>query len=464
MNDHPPTEAALSAHTITFMQFGQSITLVVEAAGCTISSDGPGFPSKSLPLLEVLLRPLSIPASLRTEVVRAAAERWQGETAPVARRIAYLRAFRPERLTPMTWTWSYRVDAREYAEQLTLDVEGVVRVRPHSRSTLVTPDDAFVHGPPAPGMPEGARRELREALLRALDPRATIASDMGFEELDHARVPTKTWIHDVREDGQSSVQLQGGMVEMAYRYGHDEGSDTFGIERVLSAAPEVYWSAPMAVRDEVLGDIAASRRPKRMRTATAPSHAQPRPEVQGYPCPTCASPDGLVAAGVIGSDGAIPTPASTGPITYAYQYVCAVCGDAYHTDCEPLPQATELIHEYGAAPSVIRGADIAAGSRTSDAPREPVAQAAAIALPTYASLRACVEREFAIWGPNSSGGRTVIVAAGLVYDVVYGDESRLPRGAEDVRAVYSARDYAQLFGSQLAHRVAVDYLRERGLL
>jgi hypothetical protein len=85
-------------------------------------------------------------------------------------------------------------------------------------------------------------------------------------------------------------------------------------------------------------------------------------------------------------------------------------------------------------------------------------------LPTYASLLSTAERTFELWGPNSGGGQRIVLHDGRLYDVVYGDESRLPGGAEHVRAVYTPSEMITLFGASPLHAPVVAYLRERGLV
>ncbi len=55
-------------------------------------------------------------------------------------------------------------------------------------------------------------------------------------------------------------------------------------------------------------------------------------------------------------------------------------------------------------------------------------------LPTFAALNPRAEFYTSLEGPNSGGGRSVIVVGDRVYVVVYGDESTLPGGAEQVCA------------------------------
>jgi hypothetical protein len=259
------------------------------------------------------------------------------------RRLAYVRALRPERVVAARWSWQTSPTGDVQGESLTLDAAGVTRVRPNGGSRIVSLDDAFVYGPPAPGMPRAAREQLRSALRAALDPATESATDPGFVELDHAAIVPGVWTHDLRTDGQSDVRLDGGAVEMGYRYGHDQGSDTYAVERVWSGAPDVYWTAPATIRDEVLGRIAAAR-------VDAPSRV------------------------------------------------------------------------------------------------------AATGRPTYRELSARAEHRFTLWGPNSGGGALILFVDGMLHEVAYGDESRLPGGEETVVASYSPREFLRLFGAATDRR------------
>jgi hypothetical protein len=87
-----------------------------------------------------------------------------------------------------------------------------------------------------------------------------------------------------------------------------------------------------------------------------------------------------------------------------------------------------------------------------------------VTLPSFAELSKRAEHRFSIWGPNSGGGQTVILVEGRLYDVVYGDESRKPGGAEEVRASYAPAEYAALFGAHPMHARVVAHLRALGLL
>ena len=251
MDAEPPEVFALS-------ESGREVRLEIATRGCTFYVIGSEQPAERVSLLEQLLRPYRVPLVRRTDVARAIARWWPNDTSEMARRIAFLRAWRPERVTPRQWSWQTTISGIAREERLAFSSEGVTRMRPHGGSVLVTPDDAFVHGPPAPGMPRGLREELRAALHTALDPDAAIHADAGFVDLDHARIAAATWTHDARDDGDASVAIGPGFVEMAYRYGHDDGSDTYAAERVVSDAPEILWSAPTAIRDEVIARISAA--------------------------------------------------------------------------------------------------------------------------------------------------------------------------------------------------------------
>jgi hypothetical protein len=71
-------------------------------------------------------------------------------------------------------------------------------------------------------------------------------------------------------------------------------------------------------------------------------------------------------------------------------------------------------------------------------------------LPSFASLKPVAEFYGALEGPHSGGGRSVLVVGDRVYVVVYGDESTLPGGAEQVCASLRLDEAAQQLG---AHRV-----------
>jgi len=77
-----------------------------------------------------------------------------------------------------------------------------------------------------------------------------------------------------------------------------------------------------------------------LRAAT--SYAPDDPTKPSFRCPTCHDERGLVEQGVTTSDGAIPTPASTGPIEYMYEYLCMKCDEELFTWDEPLPMAKSL--------------------------------------------------------------------------------------------------------------------------
>ena len=82
----------------------------------------------------------------------------------------------------------------------------------------------------------------------------------------------------------------------------------------------------------------------------AATYAPDDPTKPSFRCPTCHAERGLVEQGVTTSDGAMPTPASTGPIEYTYEYLCMRCDDEFVTWDEPLPVAKSVTrHRDGAA-------------------------------------------------------------------------------------------------------------------
>lgn len=62
-----------------------------------------------------------------------------------------------------------------------------------------------------------------------------------------------------------------------------------------------------------------------------------------HPCPSCTDEHGLVYLGMATSDGAILTPASTGPIEVFHDYQCRTCGGEWYTIDERLPAASRLL-------------------------------------------------------------------------------------------------------------------------
>lgn len=90
-------------------------------------------------------------------------------------------------------------------------------------------------------------------------------------------------------------------------------------------------------------------------------------------------------------------------------------------------------------------------------------RASPAAPPTYAELSARAEQRFTLWGPNSGGGAFVLLVDGVLYEVAYGDETRLPGGAETVVASYSRADFLRLFaGYADRRREIVAFLRSQG--
>ncbi len=85
-------------------------------------------------------------------------------------------------------------------------------------------------------------------------------------------------------------------------------------------------------------------------------------------------------------------------------------------------------------------------------------------LPAFSAIAQKAERSFSIWGPNSGGGQSVLLVEGMLYDVVYGDESRLPGGAEQVISGATPGEYAARVGNDPRHAAVLAYLREHGLL
>lgn len=74
------------------------------------------------------------------------------------------------------------------------------------------------------------------------------------------------------------------------------------------------------------------------------------------------------------------------------------------------------------------------------------------------------ERRFTVEGPSSSGGAYVILAAGVLSEVVYGDESSAPLGAEQVRAVHTPEEFARRFALDARYAPAIAHLRALGLI
>jgi hypothetical protein len=74
------------------------------------------------------------------------------------------------------------------------------------------------------------------------------------------------------------------------------------------------------------------------------------------------------------------------------------------------------------------------------------------------------ETRFTLWGPNSGGGAYVVLSEGVLSEVVYGDESSAPEGAEQVRAVYPPEEFARLFALDPRRAQVIAHLRAVGLL
>lgn len=83
---------------------------------------------------------------------------------------------------------------------------------------------------------------------------------------------------------------------------------------------------------------------------------------------------------------------------------------------------------------------------------------------SYRDVVAKAAQQFPIWGPNSGGGALVILAEGVIYEVVYGDESRQPGGAEEIRRSFTPEAYALSFATDPAHARMIAHLREAGLV
>ncbi len=81
----------------------------------------------------------------------------------------------------------------------------------------------------------------------------------------------------------------------------------------------------------------------------------------------------------------------------------------------------------------------------------------------YRELAAQVEHHVSLWGPNSGGGAFLAFADGRVHHVVYGDESTLPDGAEQIRTVETPAEFVARSGDDPRRAPMVAYLRARGL-
>lgn len=68
-----------------------------------------------------------------------------------------------------------------------------------------------------------------------------------------------------------------------------------------------------------------------------------------------------------------------------------------------------------------------------------------MSLPEFTALQQAGAKIVGIEGPNSGGGRSLAVLDQRVYLVVYGDESTLPGGAEQVTAAYSLDEARRVF-------------------
>ncbi len=74
------------------------------------------------------------------------------------------------------------------------------------------------------------------------------------------------------------------------------------------------------------------------------------------------------------------------------------------------------------------------------------------------------ETRFTLEGPSSGGGAYVILAEGMLSEVVYGDESSAPLGAEQVRAIHAPDEFARRYALNPRYALAIAHLRALGLL
>ena len=86
-----------------------------------------------------------------------------------------------------------------------------------------------------------------------------------------------------------------------------------------------------------------------------------------------------------------------------------------------------------------------------------------MSFPAFRDIAPRAERTFALWGPNSGGGASVLFVDGLLYDVVYGDASRLAGGAEEVCARYTPAEFETRFANDPSRAAVIAFLRERAL-
>ncbi len=162
----------------------------------------------------------------------------------------FWRAWTPVPARTFTWTWD-RGGGREPLACV-LEVEGAIARRPqryYDDLTWQTLDDLFVHGPIQPGIPVDVRAALIEHLGH--DPFD------AFPRVDRAAIAPRSWSWNQQDDGEEGASIGGATVVIGYQFGHDMGWSEHPVERVISGAADIYFSAPAAIRDELLALLAA---------------------------------------------------------------------------------------------------------------------------------------------------------------------------------------------------------------